>query len=196
MNFVEERILKDGQVKEGDILQVGSFLNHQLDISFLERVGEAFRQRFQDEDINKIVTIEASGIAVACVTARHFGSIPVVFAKKAKSQNLDAEVYSSEVKSYTKRTVSRIYISKKYLTDADRILIVDDFLANGSAVSGLTELAAQAGASVAGIGIVIEKGYQPGGRMLREKGYRVESLAIIESMDAERGSLRFKEQNI
>ena len=196
MNFVEERILKDGQVKERDILQVGSFLNHQLDIPFLERVGEAFRQRFQDEDINKIVTIEASGIAVACVTARHFRDIPVVFAKKAKSQNLDAEVYSSEVESYTKRTVSRIYISKQYLTKADRILILDDFLANGSAVSGLTELAAQAGASVAGIGIVIEKGYQPGGRMLREKGYRVESLAIIESMDAERGSLRFREQNI
>lgn len=196
MNFVEERILKDGQVKERDILQVGSFLNHQLDIPFLERVGEAFRQRFQDEDINKIVTIEASGIAVACVTARHFRDIPVVFAKKAKSQNLDAEVYSSEVESYTKRTVSRIYISKQYLTKADRIIILDDFLANGSAVSGLTELAAQAGASVAGIGIVIEKGYQPGGRMLREKGYRVESLAIIESMDAERGSLMFREQNI
>ena len=193
MNFLEERILKDGKVKEGNVLKVDSFLNHQMDIELLDRIGEEFRRRFADKKINKILTIEASGIAIACMAARHFG-VPVVFAKKSKSINVDGDTYVAEVESFTHKCVNRVIVSKKFLSPDDHVLIIDDFLANGCALQGLISITEAAGATVEGIGIVIEKGFQSGGRTIREKGYQLESLAIVESMDHVNSTVRFREQ--
>lgn len=191
MNFLEERILKDGQVLNSDILKVDSFLNHQLDVELLERIGDEFYERFKDDGITKIVTIEASGIAIAVMTARKFG-VPVVFAKKARSRNLDAGVLISTVHSFTYNRDYTITVSRKYLEPDDRILIVDDFMANGLAAEGLISLCEQAGADVAGLGICVEKGFQEGGKSIRAKGYRIESIAIIDEMSE--NMIKFREQ--
>ncbi len=191
MNFLEERILKDGQVLNSDILKVDSFLNHQLDVELLDRIGDEFYERFKDDGITKIVTIEASGIAIAVMTARKFG-VPVVFAKKARSRNLDAEVLISTVHSFTYNRDYTITVSRKYLEPDDRILIVDDFMANGLAAEGLISLCEQAGADVAGLGICVEKGFQEGGKSIRAKGYRIESIAIIDEMSE--NMIKFREQ--
>lgn len=193
MNFLEERIVKDGVVKEGNVLKVDSFLNHQMDIALFNQMGEEFARRFAGKSINKIVTIEASGIGIACVVAQHFG-VPVVFAKKAKSINLDGEMYVAEVESFTHRRKNQVVVSKKFLSPDDQVLIIDDFLANGCALQGLISIITESGASIEGIGIVIEKGFQSGGRMIRNLGYQLESLAIVESMDAESGTIKFREQ--
>lgn len=193
MELLEERIKKDGVVKEGNVLKVDSFLNHQMDIGLFEKMGEAFRQAFQDERIDKILTIEASGIGIACITARYF-RVPVVFAKKAKSLNLDGEMYTAQVRSFTHERREQVIVSKKFLSAGEHILIIDDFLANGCALQGLIKIVEDAGATVAGIGIAIEKGFQSGGRAIRGLGYHLESLAIVESMDAATGEIRFREQ--
>ena len=194
MNFLEERILKDGVVKEGTVLKVESFLNHQMDVALLDEIGEEFHRRFSDLGITKVLTIEASGIAIAYAAARSFG-VPMVFAKKAKSINIDGDMYTAEVESFTHKNKNQVIVSKKFLSSDDKILIVDDFLANGCALQGLISIAEAAGATVEGIGIVIEKGFQFGGRSIRNLGYRLESLAIVESMDAESKTVVFREQN-
>ena len=194
MNFLEERIAKDGIVKPGHVLKVDSFLNHQMDIELLDSIGMEFKRRFAGKEINKILTIEASGIGIACMAARHFG-VPVVFAKKSKSVNIDGDVYVSEVESFTHKCKNQVLVSKKFLSSDDRLLIIDDFLANGCALKGLIAIAEAAGASVEGIGIVIEKGFQEGGNIIRGMGYQVESLAIIESMDGENKTVTFREQS-
>lgn len=191
MNFLEERIAKDGVVKEGNVLKVDSFLNHQMDIELFDEMGAEFKRRFANENINKILTIEASGIAIACMAARHF-NVPVVFAKKAKSKNIDGEVYTSTVHSYTYGRDYDITLSKKFLSPSDKVLILDDFLANGKAMKGLLDVCAQAGATVGGIGICIEKGFQPGGAELRAAGYKLASLAIVDTMTDDQ--LTFREQ--
>ena len=193
MNFLEERITKDGIIKEGNVLKVDSFLNHQMDVALLDEIGKEFHRRFADLDITKVLTIEASGIAIAYAVARCFG-VPMVFAKKAKSINIDGEMYTAEVESFTHKNKNQIIVSKKFLTDKDRVLIIDDFLANGCALQGLISIVKQAEASVDGIGIVIEKGFQVGGRGIRNLGYRLESLAIIDSMDASNQTVVFREQ--
>lgn len=193
MNFLEERIVKDGIVKEGNVLKVDSFLNHQMDIALFDQMGEEFLRRFAGKEINKIVTIEASGIGIACVVARHFG-VPVVFAKKAKSINIEGEMYVAEVESFTHQCKNQVMVSKKFLNPEDRVLIIDDFLANGCALQGLISIITEAGATVEGIGIAIEKGFQPGGKIIRNLGYQLESLAIVESMDAANGTIQFREQ--
>lgn len=193
MNFLEERIAKDGVVKEGNVLKVDSFLNHQMDVELFDKMGEEYARRFAGKKITKILTIEASGIGIASVVALHF-HVPVVFAKKSKSINLDGEMYTAEVESFTHKNVSHVIVSKKFLTPEDHILIIDDFLANGCALQGLIQIAKQAGATVEGIGIAIEKGFQSGGRIIRNLGYQLESLAIVESMDAATGSITFREQ--
>ena len=193
MNFLEERIIKDGLVKEGNVLKVDTFLNHQMDVELLDEIGREFYRRFSDLKITKVLTIEASGIAIAYSVARCFG-VPMVFAKKAKSVNIDGEMYTAEVESFTHKNKNQVIVSKKVLSSDDRILIVDDFLANGCALQGLISIAEDAGASVEGIGIVIEKGFQYGGRSIRNLGYRLESLAIVESMDAETHTVVFREQ--
>lgn len=193
MNFLEERIVKDGIVKEGNVLKVDSFLNHQMDITLFDQMGEEFLRRFAGKEINKIVTIEASGIGIACVVARHFG-VPVVFAKKAKSINIEGEMYVAEVESFTHQCKNQVMVSKKFLNPDDRVLIIDDFLANGCALQGLISIITEAGATVEGIGIAIEKGFQPGGKVIRNLGYQLESLAIVESMDAASGTIQFREQ--
>ena len=190
MNFAEERILRDGIVGEGNVLRVDSFLNHCMDISFFEEIGAEFRKRFDGVPINKILTIEASGIGIACITARYFG-VPVVFAKKSKSLNISGGVYTAEAASFTRGKTNRITVSQKYLGSDDHVLIIDDFLANGNALKALISICSQAGAAVEGIGIVIEKGFQNGGRDIREMGYRLESLAVIRSMDAKTGEIAF-----
>lgn len=195
MNFLEERIIKDGVVKSNTILKVDSFLNHQIDIGLLDEIGKEFKKRFDGKPINKILTIEASGIGIACITALHFG-VPVVFAKKSKTSNLGNDVYTAEVKSFTHNEVRTIIVSKDYLTENDHVLIVDDFLANGCALKGLISVCRQANATVEGIGIVVEKGFQNGGQIIREFGYRVESLAIVDSMNAETGAVVFRDQDI
>lgn len=189
MNFLEERILKDGVVKEGNILKVDSFLNHQIDTALLNRMGEEFKARFKDKNINKILTIEASGIGIACIAAMHF-NVPVVFAKKTKSVNIDGDVYKTEVDSFTHKCTNSVIVSKKFLNEDDHVLIIDDFLANGCALRGLISLVESAGATVEGIGIAIEKGFQPGGDMIRQDGYKIESLAIVERM--EKGKVYFR----
>lgn len=186
MKALKERIVKDGKIREGNVLKVDSFLNHQLDIALFEQMGEEFKRRFEGEEINKILTIEASGIAIACIAARYF-NVPVVFAKKAKTKNIAGEVYTSQVESFTHGKVYDIMVSKDFLHPEDRVLIIDDFLANGQALLGLTKLVKDAGATVVGAGIAIEKGFQPGGKLIRESGIRVESLAIIDSMSVEDG---------
>ena len=193
MNFLEERILKDGIVKPGNVLKVDSFLNHQMDIALMDQMGEEFHRRFAGEQVTKVLTIESSGIAIACSVARCFG-VPVVFAKKAKSINLDGEMYVAEVESFTHKNVNNVIVSKKFLSADDHVLIIDDFLANGCALQGLISITEEAGATVAGLGIAIEKGFQIGGRVIRNLGYHLESLAIVEAMDAETGSVTFREQ--
>ena len=189
IKLLEQRILEDGQVRPGNVLKVDCFLNHQLDVGLLDQIGAEFYRIFKDDGINKILTIEASGIAIACMTARHF-NVPVVFAKKAKSKNIDGDVYTSTVHSYTYGRDYDITLAQKFLGPQDRVLILDDFLANGKAMNGLLDVCRQAGASVGGIGICIEKGFQPGGAELRAAGYKLASLAIVDSMD----ELTFREQ--
>lgn len=190
MELLEKRIQKDGIVKAGNVLKVDSFLNHQMDIELFNEMGKEFRRIFADRPVNKILTIEASGIGIACIAAQYF-QVPVVFAKKAQSINLDGEVYSTKIESFTHKRVYDVIVSKKYLGPEDHVLIIDDFLANGCAVNGLIDLIESAGAVVEGIGIVIEKGQQAGGRLLREKGYRVESLAVVERMNEKTGEIVF-----
>ncbi len=193
MNFLEERIIKDGIVKEGNVLKVDSFLNHQMDIQLFEQMGEEFKRRFADKPINKILTIEASGIGIACVVAKYF-NVPVVFAKKSKSINIEGEMYIAEVESFTHKCKNQVIVSKKFLNSDDKVLIIDDFLANGCALQGLISIVNEAGGTVEGIGIAIEKGFQSGGRIIRNLGYQLESLAIVESMDAANGTIQFREQ--
>ena len=191
MNFLEERIVKDGIVKEGNVLKVDSFLNHQMDIDLFNRMGAEFKKRFAGKNINKIVTIEASGIGIACVAAMHF-NVPVVLAKKAKSINIDGDMYIAEVESFTHKCKNQVIVSKKFLSENDHVLIIDDFLANGCALQGLISIINQAGGTVDGIGIAIEKGFQNGGNIIRNLGYQLESLAIVDSMDAEKGTITFR----
>lgn len=193
MNFLEERIVKDGIVKEGNVLKVDSFLNHQMDIDLFEEMGAEFKRRFADANITKIVTIESSGIGIACIVARYF-NVPVVFAKKSKSINIDGDMYVAEVESFTHKCKNQVIVSKKFLNEDDHVLIIDDFLANGCALQGLISIVSEAGGTVEGIGIAIEKGFQAGGRMIRNLGYRLESLAIVDNMDAENGTIEFREQ--
>ncbi|MBR3987773.1 MAG: xanthine phosphoribosyltransferase [Clostridia bacterium] len=194
MNFLEEKITKDGVVKHGNVLKVDSFLNHQMDISLMEEIGREFKRRFGDKNITKVLTIEASGIAIAAFVAKEFG-VPMVFAKKAKSINLDGEMYVAEVESFTHKNKNTVIVSKKFLSEGEHVLIIDDFLANGCALQGLISITESAGAIVEGCGIAIEKGFQYGGRAIRNMGYQVESLAIIDAMDAETGTITFREQN-
>ncbi|WP_230397639.1 xanthine phosphoribosyltransferase [Novisyntrophococcus fermenticellae] len=191
MKLLEERIRKDGIVKPGNVLKVDSFLNHQMDVNLFNEMGKEFKRLFSDCPVNKILTIEASGIGIACIVAQHF-NVPVVFAKKTQSINLDGEIYISNIESFTHKRSYDVIVSKKYITRDDHILIIDDFLANGCAVQGLIELIQSAGATVEGVGIAIEKGQQPGGTMLRSQGIRVESLAVIDGMNDETGEIRFR----
>ena len=193
MNFLEERIQKDGVVKEGNVLKVDSFLNHQMDIELFEKMGEEWKSRFAGKPINKVVTIEASGIGIACIVAKYFGT-PVVFAKKSKSINIDGDMYVAEVESFTHKCKNQVIVSKKFLSPDDHVLIIDDFLANGCALQGLISIVNSAGATVEGIGAAIEKGFQIGGQTIRNLGYQLESLAIVDAMDAETGSITFREQ--
>ena len=191
MELLEKRIQRDGIVKAGNVLKVDGFLNHQMDIVLFNEMGKEFKRLFADRPVNKILTIEASGIGIACVAAQYF-HVPVVFAKKAQSVNIDGEVYDTRIESFTHKRVYDVIVSRKYLGPEDHVLIIDDFLANGCAVNGLLDLTERAGAAVEGIGIAIEKGQQAGGKLLRGRGYRVESLAIIESMDEKTGEIRFR----
>ena len=191
MKLLEERIRKDGVIKPGNVLKVDSFLNHQIDVELFDAMGAEFKRLFAENPINKILTIEASGIGIACVVAQHF-HVPVVFAKKSQSINLDGESYITKVESFTHKRTYDVIVSKKYLNPEDHILIIDDFLANGCAVNGLIDLIRSAGATVEGVGIAIEKGFQEGGRLIREKGIHVESLAIVESMNDETGEIVFR----
>ena len=193
MNFLEERIVKDGTVREGNVLKVDNFLNHQMDVEILDEIGKELFARFKDSGITRILTIEASGIAIAYAAARYFG-VPFVFAKKSKSLNVDGDVYSAEVESFTHKCTNRVIVSKKFIQTGDRVLIIDDFLANGCALNGLISIVESAGAEVAGIGIAIEKGFQGGGDSIRRRGYRLESLAIVEAMDSETKSITFRPQ--
>lgn len=192
MKSLEERIVADGEVKADGVLKVGSFLNHQLDTALLDEMGAEWARLFAGKPINKILTIEASGIGIACIAARHFNNAPVVFAKKAKSINLTGDQYMTKVQSFTHGKVFDVIVEKRLLTPQDHVLIIDDFMAMGAAMNGLLELCEQANVTVEGIGIAIEKGFQPGGKQLRERGYQVESLAIIESMDPETGTITFR----
>ena len=191
MNFLEERILRDGEIKEGNVLKVDSFLNHQMDVALIDEIGQEFYRRFSGLGVNKILTIEASGIALACAAARYF-QVPVVFAKKSKSLNIGNDVYLAEVESFTHKCTNNVVVSRRFLGADDRLLIIDDFLAKGCALQGLIAIAEQAGAAVAGIGIAIEKGFQGGGDALRAKGYRLESLAIVEAMDPIAGTVSYR----
>ena len=193
MKLLKDRILKDGVVKPGNILKVDSFLNHQMDITLINEIGKEFKSRFADCPITKILTIEASGIGIACIVAQYF-NVPVVFAKKAQSINLDGEMYVAEVESFTHKCKNQVIVSKKFLKEGEHVLLIDDFLANGCALQGLLSIVAQAGAITEGIGIAIEKGFQSGGRIIRNLGYRLESLAIVDAMDAETGTVTFREQ--
>ncbi len=193
MNFLEERIQKDGIVKEGNVLKVDSFLNHQMDIDLFNMMGEEFKKRFEGKNINKILTIEASGIGIACIVAQHF-NVPVVFAKKSKSINLEGEMYVAEVESFTHKCKNQVIVSKKYLDENSHVLIIDDFLANGCALQGLIGIVQAAGGTVEGIGIAVEKGFQAGGKMIRNLGYQLESLAIVDSMDPQTGKIEFRQQ--
>ena len=194
MNFLEKRILQDGIVKEGNVLKIDSFLNHQMDTNLLDKIGEEFYRRFKDFNITKILTIEASGIALAYSAARCF-NVPFVFAKKSKSVNISDDVYVAEVESFTHKCTNRVIVSKKFLHAGERILIIDDFLANGCALKGLISIIESAGAEVAGIGIAIEKGFQNGGAQIRALGYHLESLAIVDAMDAETKTITFRKMN-
>lgn len=194
MNFLEERIQRDGIVKEGNVLKVDSFLNHQMDVTLFRQMGEEWKRRFADVTITKILTIEASGIGIACVVSEYF-NVPVVFAKKSKSINIEGDMYIAEVESFTHKNINQVIVSKKFLSSDDHVLIIDDFLANGCALQGLISIVSQAGASVAGIGIAVEKGFQSGGQIIRNLGYRLESLAIVDGMDAATGQITFRNQD-
>ena len=194
MEILKQRILKDGKVKEGNVLKVDSFLNHQMDIRLLDEIGREFRRRFAGEEINKILTIEASGIGIAVAAAPHFDYAPVVFAKKSKSKNLDGELYTSQVTSFTRGTTFDVQVSKKYLNPGDRVLIIDDFLANGCALEGLIDIVRQSGGTVEGVGVAVEKGFQGGGDKLRKAGYNLHSLAIIDKMDAKTNTVVFRHE--
>ena len=193
MNIVEKRILRDGIVKAGNVLKVDSFLNHQIDVALLDEIAKELKRRFGDAPVTKVLTIETSGIAIACAVAREYGA-PVVFAKKAKTVNLDGEMYVAEVESFTHKKTNKVIVAKKFLDEKDRVLIVDDFLANGCALQGLISIVDGAGAEVVGCGIVIEKGFQEGGHRIRNLGFHLESLAIIESMDDKTGEIIFRQQ--
>lgn len=193
MKLLEDRIRKDGIIREGNVLKVDSFINHQMDIGLFEEMAKEWKRLFADKKINKILTIEASGIGIAAIVAREF-DVPVVFAKKSKSINLDDNNFSTKIQSFTHGKVYDVIVSKKFLSPEDHILVIDDFLANGCSLLGLTELVESAGATVEGIGIAIEKGFQQGGKIIREKGYQLESLAIVESMDAANKTITFREQ--
>lgn len=193
MQLLKDRILKDGVVKPGHVLKVDSFLNHQMDIELFDQIGAEFKRRFEGKPINKILTIEASGIGIACVAAQHF-KVPVVFAKKTQSINLEGEMYVAEVESFTHRCKNQVIVSQKFLSEEDHVLIIDDFLANGCALQGLIQIVQAAGATVEGIGIVIEKGFQAGGSIIRNLGYQLESLAIVDAMDEKTGTFVFREQ--
>ena len=193
MNFLEEKIVKDGIVKEGNVLKVDSFLNHQMDIDLFNEMGKEWKKRFEGKNINKILTIEASGIGIACIVAQHFG-VPVVFAKKSKSINLEGDMYTAEVESFTHKNKNQVIVAKKFLNEDDHVLLIDDFLANGCALQGLIQIVQSAGATVEGIGIAIEKAFQAGGRIIRKLGYQLETLAIIDTMNAETGEIVFREQ--
>ena len=191
MQLLKDRIRKDGKIKSGDVLKVDSFLNHQMDIKLFEEIGKEFKRRFSDVSINKILTIEASGIGIACIVAQYF-DVPVVFAKKSKTKNIAGDVYTTKVESFTHGKVYDIMVAKEFLGAGDTVLLIDDFLANGKALEGLAAVVKDSGAELVGAGIVIEKGFQPGGDRLRADGIRVESLAIVESMDEKTGSIRFR----
>ena len=193
MKLLEDRIRKDGVLKPGNVLKVDSFINHQMDVELISEMGKEWKRLFADKNINKILTIEASGIGIACIAAMHF-NVPVVFAKKAKSINLDGDMYTTKIESFTHKRVYDVIVSKKFLSEEDHVLIIDDFLANGCAVAGLVDLVRSAGATVEGVGIAVEKGFQQGGKILRDKGLQVESLAIVESMNHETGEIVFREQ--
>ncbi len=193
MNFLEERIVKDGIVKPGNVLKVDSFINHQMDTDLFNEMGKEWKKRFEGKNINKVLTIEASGIGIACIVAQHFG-VPVVFAKKSKSINLEGEMYTAEVESFTHKNKNQVIVAKKFLSEDDHVLIIDDFLANGCALQGLISIVQSAGATVEGIGIAIEKGFQVGGQIIRNLGFQLESLAIVEGMDPETGEIMFREQ--
>ena len=193
MNFMEERIVKDGIVKAGNVLKVDSFLNHQMDIGLMEEIGREFKRRFADKQITKVLTIEASGIGIAAFVAREFG-VPMVFAKKSKSINIEGDMYVAEVESFTHGNKNQVIVSKKFLNAGERVLIIDDFLANGCALQGLISICDQAGATVEGIGITVEKGFQIGGQVIRNLGYRLESLAIVDAMNDETGEIVLREQ--
>ena len=193
MNFLEERIIRDGIVKKGNVLKVDSFLNHQMDVALLDQMGDEFYRRFSDRPITKVLTIEASGIAIACSVARCFG-VPVLFAKKSKSVNIDGDMYVAEVESFTHKCKNQVIVSKRFLLPEDHVLIIDDFLANGCALQGLISITETAGAVVEGIGIAVEKGFQIGGRVIRNLGYRLESLAIVDHMDDDTGEIQFRAQ--
>jgi len=193
MNFLEERIKRDAVVKAGNILKVDNFLNHQMDVSLLDEIGREFFRRFSHKKVTKILTIKASGIAIAYPVAKEFG-VPMIFAKKSKSVNIDGEMYVAEVVSYTHKNLNRIIVSKKFITSEDHVLIIDDFLANGCALDGLIAIVKEAGATVAGLGVAIEKGFQVGGKNLREKGYDLQSIAIVDEMNEADGSIVFRTQ--
>ena len=192
MNFLEERIQKDGIVREGNVLKVDSFLNHQMDIGLFDQMGAEWKVRFAGRPINKILTIEASGIGIACIAARHF-DVPVVFAKKSRSINIAGDVYVAEVESFTHKNVNQVIVSKDFLGPKDRVLIIHDFLANGCALQGLISIVQQAGGTVEGIGIAVEKGFQNGGKIIRNLGYQLESLAIVDAMDPKTGAITFRD---
>ena len=194
MNFLEEKIVKDGNVKPGNELKVDSFINHQMDIALFNEMGKEWKKRFEGKNINKILTIEASGIGIACIVAQHF-DVPVVVAKKSKSINLEGEMYTAEVESFTHKNKNQVIVAKKFLSEDDHVLIIDDFLANGCALQGLISILQSAGATIEGIGIAVEKGFQVGGQVIRNLGYQLESLAIVETMNADTGEIVFREQN-
>ncbi|MBQ5764930.1 MAG: xanthine phosphoribosyltransferase [Clostridia bacterium] len=193
MNFLEQRIVKDGAVKPGNVLKVDCFLNHQMDVELLAEIGKEFKRRFANKKINKVLTIEASGIAIAAFVAKEFG-VPFVFAKKSKSVNIDGDVFSATVESFTHKCTNTVIVSKKFLNSNDHVLIIDDFLANGCALQGLISIVEESGATVEGIGIAIEKGFQSGGEIIRTAGYQLESLAIVEAMDDKKGTIEFRKQ--
>ena len=194
MKILEDRIRQDGVLKPGNVLKVDNFLNHQMDISLFDEMGKEWARRFAGKPINKILTIEASGIGIAAIVSRHFGNVPVVFAKKAKSINLEGDVYKTKIESFTHKKVYDVIVSKKYIGPEDHVLIIDDFLANGCALQGLIELVQEANATIEGIGIAIEKGFQQGGEIIRSKGIQLESLAIVDGIDDVSGTILFREQ--
>ena len=193
MKLLEDRIRRDGVVKEGNVLKVDRFLNHQMDIELFQEIGKEFKRRFANENVNKILTIEASGIGIACIAAESF-HVPVVFAKKTQTKNIAGEVYTTQVESFTHGRIYDIIVSKEFLGKGDRVLLIDDFLANGKALEGLAQLVQDSGAELVGAGVVIEKGFQRGGDAIRAKGIHLESLAIVESMTDKTGEIVFREQ--